>query len=450
MPPPVAQSASNLRPLHLLRALLRETTYLPDATARTYFRRYIVSRFKAYQPKQNATATLAVQAAERYRHRSFKRRKLAIINERARPLLKKGRKGLNFLRRANSGEAPCLLKVLHYAYGRVGRRKYALLNDLLRPDPIMSEDAVESPPELPGQTPLQKLYHSDKRYLQYFAEPKSKSKTHYIIGISDHYSRLRAVVKSQYAKGISMSRQLKSSELVTPINNVWERPMPINRARNNVKRWYAQTLTILMPPLPHDEWDAVNAMMAGEKKVSLVRRRTRVGTVEAASQALESGQAALELLEAGLALDRPNRADRPVGIHRPHNITQKFMRRLYTKVLMLSCKLEYDHQRKQWNAIWGQLTKSINPKIYTVPTDESLFAGVDDRGHVPKPPRSPDKAKTGNDIRPRDAQGEYMRFPFFTEYLPVGHPLRKKLDDWKQKRDAAVAEGATGGERHRP
>jgi hypothetical protein len=182
------------KPLHLLRALLREASYLPDATARGYFRRYIVSRYKAYQPKENATASFDVKAVEKYRHRSFKRRQIAIINERTRPMLRKGQKGLNFLRRANQGEIPCLQKALYFAYGRLGRRKYALLDNLLKPDPVMEGDAP--PKDVEGPTPLQKLYFSNKRYLQFFDAPKATSPTHHLINISDRYSRLRAVLKS--------------------------------------------------------------------------------------------------------------------------------------------------------------------------------------------------------------------------------------------------------------
>lgn len=162
------------QPLHLLRALLREASYLPDATARTYFSRYILARFKAYQPRHNATSSAALDAVQRYRHRSFKRRHTAIIHERTRPLLAKGRKGLNFLRRANQGEIPCLEKVLLFAYGRLGRRKYALLGDILKPDGIMDGGALPSP-DSDGPAPLQKLYYSTKRYLQYFDAPKVAS-----------------------------------------------------------------------------------------------------------------------------------------------------------------------------------------------------------------------------------------------------------------------------------
>ena len=130
------------RSLHLLRALLREASYLPDPTARGYFRRYIVARFKAYQPRHSATASLAVHAVDRYRHSSFRRRHQAVIDARAGQQQRKAQKGLNLLRRANQGEASCIEKVLWFTYGRLGRRKYALLGDLLKPDAALSHPAL--------------------------------------------------------------------------------------------------------------------------------------------------------------------------------------------------------------------------------------------------------------------------------------------------------------------
>lgn len=449
MPAFVPCSASRLRSVHLLRALLREASYLPDATARDYFRRYIVSRFKAYQPKQNATASFDVQAVEKYRHRSFKRRQLGIIQERTRPLLRKGQKGLNFLRRANQGEIPCLQKVLYFTYGRLGRRKYALLENLLKPDPIMEDDADIAQPDPRSPAPLQALYYSTKRYLHFFDAPKETSKTHYTISISRRYSRLRQVVVSQSQKGISLNGDIKKPALVTPIKNIWERPMPIKRARNNVRRWYAETMTRLLPPLPSEEWDNLHAMMVGEKHVSLTRPRTRA--VELYPVIRHEDENFADIMAAGLALDKPSRADKPAGVQRPHKITVKFMRRLYVKLLILCCKLEYDHDQKRWKAIWGEPMKSISPKLYGAPTDASLFAGVDATGRLPKPPPKPDAAKIST-LQPSQPKLDTQRIPFWTEHLPLSHPLQKELAVFKRQRAAAVqaeAEGPVGGEASR-
>lgn len=378
-------SASSLRPIPLLRALLREASYLPDATARTYFRRYIVSRFKAYQPRQNATDALQIVA--KYRHRSFRRRKEAIILERTRPLLRSGYKGLNYLRRANAGELPCLQKVLFFAYGRLGKRKYALLSKLLQPDPIMDE-MVTPKPQSEEVPPLQQLYQSNKRYLQYFDAPKADpKKTYFTINISNRYSRLRTVIKTQSEKGVALNADLSSYSLRTPIYNIWERPMPIKRARNNVRRWYARTLTRLLPPLPIAEWEDIRSMIAGEKPISLKQRRA---TASSPRVSLGEGDDQLErLVSQGITLDKPSRADKPAGKQRPHNIKPRFMRRLYAKLFALSCKVEYDEQRRMWKAIWGESMKFTKARVDTTPVDDLLFAGVDAKGNVLKASRPP-------------------------------------------------------------
>jgi hypothetical protein len=417
--------AAHVKSLHLLRACLREASYLPDAVARDHFRRYIVARFKAYQPKHNATASVAVQAVDKYRHRAFKRRHVSIINDRLSSLHRKAKKGLRVLQRANLGELGYLQKVLFFAYGRIGRRKYALLSDLLKPDPLLDGGA----PTAVGPAPLQALYFSNKRYLQYLDAPRTGPNGNYLMGISDRYSRLRAVVKTQYHRGIAVHRELKGPVMKTPMHNIWMRPMPIMRARNNVRRWYAETMTRLLPPIPSDEWDSMHAMVLKEKKVSLTRRRT----------SLQSGKPQEtfdEILTKGLRLDKLSKVDRPGRAITPH-----FMQRLYSRILQLCCKVEYNEQRKQWVAIWGEPIQGISAKIYNAPSDASLFAGVDAAGRTPQALKKAQQDPADQDpslkIQPRNEKGEYVRFPFFAEYLPADNPLRMQLDEWKEKRAAA-------------
>jgi hypothetical protein len=413
--------------IHLLRALLRESTYLPDATARQYFRRYIVSRFKAYQPKQNATASYTVQAVEKYRHRSFKRRQLSIITERASKLQSKARKGLHYLRRANQGELLCLRRVLLFTYGRLGRRKYTLLNEVLKPDPIMDGGKFITTPDLEGPAPLQELYFSNKQYLKYFDAPKVSNKGSYTINIANRYSRLRAVLKTQHQKAISIHRELKRPHLKTPVHNIWMRPMPIKRARNNVRRWYAATMTRLLPPLPTDEWENLRAMICKEKHVGLVRPRARP-TVNCPSDGLQT-------ISEGLVMSKLSKADQPRGMWRPHTVTPKFMRRMYQTIFRYCCKVEYNPERAHWVATWGDsITASVQPSL---PTDASLFAGVDAAGKLPSRKRAIDPKDHDRDLQPRNKKGDYVRFPFFTEYLPEDNPLRMELVAWKRKRFAA-------------
>ena len=414
------------RPLHLLRALLREASYLPDATARDYFRRYIVARFKAYQPAPRATASFDVGAVARYRHRSFRRRHAAIIDARVGQQHRKAHKGLNLLRRANQGEGPCLQKVLWFAYGRLGRRKYALLDDLLKPDPLWPA----------GTPPLQQLYRSNLRCLQYFEAPTVRNGTH-VVHISNQYPRLRAVITTQAHHDLSLRRPLKRAQLRTPVLNVWERPMPVKRAVNNVRRWYAETMTRLLPALPTDEWDRIDAMSRGDQRIAFTTRR-RAASPSDAQPALDR-----ETVHHHLAMDKLSKADRPQGIDRPHVLTARYMRRLYSRLLALSCKLEWDETHKRWTAIWGEPNKSARPANYAAPVSDALFAGVDSKGHVPKPQKK--KSSAPGLALPRNDDGETMRFPFFAEWLPETHPTRIELDKWKKERDVVRAKlGACG------
>ncbi|EUC41820.1 hypothetical protein COCMIDRAFT_105176 [Bipolaris oryzae ATCC 44560] len=435
--------AAPRQPLHMLRALLREASYLPDATARTYFGRYIVTCFKAHQPSHKSPATgpatssatcLATDAATP-----------SPTHARVPRLLRKARKGLTLLRRANQGDMACLQKVLFLAYGRVGRRKHTLLAPLLRPDAIMdggklplSTAAADVPP-----APLHQLYYSSSRCLGLFAAPVLISKTHCSIAISDRFSRLRALIKSQHKKGLAIHRELKGQLLKTPIHNVWGRPMPIRRARNNVRRWYAETMTRILPPLPAQEWDKMHAMMLGHQPIGLVKPRAKssLPTGTGPDSVATSETLFASTLHEAMMLSKPSRADRPAGMHRPHAITPKFMRRLYTKILTLCCKLEYHEETKRWTAIWGEPSKTIKPKLYAAPTDQHLFAGVDAKGHLPRTPKQHDLDKSTH-VQPRNAEGQYMRFPFFAEFLPENNPLRKELDEWKRKRAAAAASAA--------
>ncbi|KAF2708606.1 hypothetical protein K504DRAFT_502631 [Pleomassaria siparia CBS 279.74] len=381
---PVQHSASSLKTVHLLRALLREASYLPDQSARQYFRSYIVKRFKAYQPAHKATRPRDALALEEFRHRSVQRRRTAVIIQRTRATQRKAHKGLNYLRRANQGELPCLQKVLFLAYGRTGKRRYELLERLLRPELPSSSGG---PPQLDhAMPPLHKLYYSDKRFLSFFDAPKQKSPDNYSIAISPRYARLKTVLQSQVKTDIALGRSLKRDHLQTPIRNIWQRPMPMKRARNNVRRWYAETMGRLLPPLPNDEWDGLRALATGERWIEFAK--PRVPAIELHVEPRDNQAHSMALIEAGLKLDKQSKADRPWGTERPHNITPRFMRRLYEKIWGYSCKLDWVESQGggRWNATWGN--KIIRTKSYSLPVDQDLFTGVDLSGKIARVPKS--------------------------------------------------------------
>jgi hypothetical protein len=124
----------------------------------------------------------------------------------------------------NLGKLPCDLSKAEH----LGRRKYALLSDLLKPDPAWPE----------GPAPLQQLYRSDLKYLQYFEAPQVPNGS----SIIQQYPLPRAVITSQCRGEVSLLRRaMKQPFLKTSVLNAWGQPMPIKRTVNNVRRWYDDT-----------------------------------------------------------------------------------------------------------------------------------------------------------------------------------------------------------------
>jgi hypothetical protein len=364
MPPPVVQTLSNLKSLHLFRGLLRAASYLPDATARSYLHQHIVARFKAYQPRN--TTPSAVDNLTRHR---------ALIIKRTPALQKRARKGLDYLRRANLGDSSCLEKVLLYTYGRVGPRRYELLEQLMQPDSIQISEEVGG---TATSSPLQQQYYSDKRFLSFFDAPRNISPTHCVVEISDRYAPLKEVLKSQCQQHVSMGRELKQPKFKMDIYNAWNRPMPIKRARNHVKKWYAVTMARLLPPLPGDEWDRLKALATGALKWRegvLRRKPAMILTAQPDDADARLGH----LFERGIALDKPTLADKLSAKRPSSTITSRMMKRIYQKVLGLSCKLEWDESRNRWSAQWGSQVH-ITPAAHAAPIDDILFAGVEKNG----------------------------------------------------------------------
>ncbi|KAF9729291.1 hypothetical protein PMIN06_011813 [Paraphaeosphaeria minitans] len=419
------QTAS-LKPIRLLRALLREASYLPDANARSFFRRYIVKRFRAYP---HVSSPLDAKP-----HGLGKRKGISVTEERTRQLRCQGKKGLNYLRRANNGEHDCLKKILFFAYGRIGKRKYTLLAHLLRPnDPA----AVLQPSQ------LQKLYYSNDRFLSFFDAPKQVNATTYNIPISDYYCRLRTTLKAQVQNEVALGREIKRHQISTPITNVWGRPMPIRRARNIARRWYAETMTRLLPPLPTDEFDNMQAMADGRREISLVKRRSPA--VELHPRPIEELPAAVRLaslVQDALVLEKPSRAD----IRRPRQIDARIMRRLYASVIVYCSKLEWNEKYKKWESVWGRM-RGMNPTFNSVPHHNELFAGVDEKGNLlgekrPKCPQpSPHKDDTeaflnsnlANSQNAKSKREKHVKVPFYVDILPPEHPTRVMASKFLKK-----------------
>lgn len=254
---------------HLLRAILRECTYLPDAEARIAIRKQVLHTFRATERKAKAfssqnssvspSSKLSVQAREDEAQKIYN-------------WLRKGYKGLRHLQRANEGELRPLAKVLHYTYGRGGRRRHELLRPVLAPDAVIS-----------NSTGLEELLRSS----QANQEPAKWDlttvpapdvfDTPVIQGgnveyrISAKYGRLKALLRSQSRTRLPdlngrPNISIRSEVCKVPAKNIWGRSMPRRRAKNMVRKWYNVVLSRVLPPLPEHEWMHLRGKIDGTIK----------------------------------------------------------------------------------------------------------------------------------------------------------------------------------------
>ncbi|KAF2842621.1 hypothetical protein M501DRAFT_925179 [Patellaria atrata CBS 101060] len=327
---PLRSTANNSQvALHLYRETLRECTYLPDPAARIYISSYVRSRYRTVKSK-----LLELQQKEK-KDKLLKQKLLARWTR----ALASGRKYRNQLRRANEGEQECLKRVLLHTYGRAGERRYALLQPLLLADPQ----------EIP--------------IVQY--------------RISPQYSRLKALAEAQCQLGISsgLSRiPLKSSVASFPRNNQWARRMPVKREKNLLKRWFAQFLDKLFPPLPEDEWERLRDLASGEEPWEGPRPR-RTGIQYNVSNLHPD---ALEMI---LAPRKPTIERSNGGISRPHQITARYMRRLWQKVFSETPVLQWDTTRNDWKVKFGTINR-VKPTPKLPDADRLLFVGVSNKGRI--------------------------------------------------------------------
>ena len=249
-PIPLTPTLNGIEPRHLLRALLRQCTYLPDAKARDFFHCYIVNRYRKYSPRQpnppNGPTLTPI---------------------RRRMLVKEAFQGLRFLQRANDGHPDRLLRVLAMTYGRTGKMRRELMRTV-----VVSKVPVKSDPSPTNEIALAQMSESmTKDYInsqlieslslnlsQRRKKPRSRKSP--VLG-----PQLTALVNSQ--KQLSESRfpkhNVKEVEPSIPEKNSWGRPMPQCRVANMKDRWYASLLDRVMPPLSEEDWNRLRDLALG-------------------------------------------------------------------------------------------------------------------------------------------------------------------------------------------
>lgn len=335
---------TTLNPRHLFRGLLRQCTYLPDSSARLYFRKYVVRRFRRYNPRPPVPRDL------QFRLQQVKVRK---------DLLKKARKGLYFLRRANDGYPHQLRKVLAMTYGRRGKRRRDLLHDLMD----------ETPPRQDLLTTLVPF-------------PPS-------VAIPNFGAKLEALLKAQKRfqkfERLRGAGKLRDSEKLAPVRpeipqkNSKGCPMPPKRVESLKEKWYAELLDSIMPPMPVEEWERIKDLASGVKREELVPRRKRAGMVENDYSDAELCLPLKKRLSSSKMGDGRGRG----SMTNPHQITQRYMRRMWTSIFKHCSCMTWDVEEKTWKVQWGgPQAKRDNLNTVGVHLDMSFFEGVDEAGNL--------------------------------------------------------------------
>ncbi|KAF2762143.1 hypothetical protein EJ05DRAFT_198942 [Pseudovirgaria hyperparasitica] len=364
--------------LQLYRALLREATYLPDPAARTYVHDQVVKRFRKRQ---------CIEDVEKISHG-----------------LQQSRSWLSKLQRANHGDSKALGRVLMDTYGRSGARRRQLMERVIN---TMKLDATVDGTE--------ECLYSDRKFASRVSIKPSKKG--YSFAVSKRFPLLHALMASPMARSDDTKPVLSKARIFrVPANNIWEKPIPRKRLKNLARSWDARVLSAISLPLPAEDYERLRDMASGKVPFEGVRTR-RPGIVPIPHDMRQKEFSAL--LESQVSLLRPSthdtithQQDKPfnpsspsfrfvdlanedmirksllddaIGAQRLNKdfnwlrnkrsttITPRMMRRLWKKVLAVSCAAKWDAVASRWT-----IEGHYEPKVFTRPAELQLIPSISD------------------------------------------------------------------------
>lgn len=417
----------------LLRALLREATYLPDAVARSFCHRQATTRFRNGRKEFFTARNRSASAQERHYAEQELRKRIA-----------NARSALSVLQRANHGDMTVLTKVLLNSYGRTGRRRHELLAPLLQSDALpQNSEALEAiiqqqssvNPGSVSTVPVPDILN---------APTIDENKGVIVCTISDRFGRLKALASAQTRHNFEVRGilpKLRKCAFEMPTKNTWDRQMPRSRIKNAARKWTTTMLSKLLPPLPEHEWERLNAIVHRQQPTEPIKtRRTRVNgrpdnlspfdleqlmlaeddysagryhdishafvlssPKSDASEKLEMAKVSIvqspddwlrsssfvnevleEILEDKLQLNRRTSRQLPeLALDNRHNITSKLLRRLLVQVLVQCPHIE-NVGPGNWDVTWGE-ARSAEEQPATSMAFAPLFASLSEsKRNVPR------------------------------------------------------------------
>lgn len=327
---------------HLYRALFRETSYLFDPNARTWCRAYISDSFRRHVKPTSAKSPLrSSECLERLPSQEESRK------------LKRGRKFLALLKRANLRQRLAIEKVLKLTYGRIGRRRRELVSAL------MTTEIGKTPATVTSEK-------SDIRSREW--QPDSK-----VIALMKSQNQVQQLT--------SRSGRIKISPAI-PAKNAWGRPMPRCRVKNMNKRWFAKAVNILLPPLPEPEWQQIHDLATGKKTWGHAvnkQRRPRASTSVFSHK--ENKPTALTDL-GGVILEGTKQHPKILSKHKGEDnaerrvLTPRVVKRIYSRAILSNTPLARageDGSRLRFKWDQGSQSKLIVPRRLSESQNAMMF-----------------------------------------------------------------------------
>lgn len=261
-------------------------------------------------------------------------------------LLHRGRQSLSLLRRANEGHVKPLHKILSMTYGRSGKRRRELMEKLMAPEIPQNSEALE-------KVELQTKYTREwKPPAQLLALMRSQSEQVAYLGEN--------------------KRRIKP-KVAIPQTNLWGKKMPQTRVKNSTRKWYAKQTDYVFPPLPENERLDLRSLATGELEWWPVLRRTQPGQ-PSALQVFEQ-----ELQQAILDGPQKGRMFKEHIDSRPHELTDRFMRRLWAYVYKHVPTMTYYPETKRWRVYWHDIPKRpVLGRVVDEGQETLLFGNAED------------------------------------------------------------------------
>lgn len=350
---------------HMLRATLRECTYLPDPIAKTYMRQYVLHRYRSRVAVFNAKYQELTQPLPAPQSTSPVTKRTSSSNtatsiERQIRLRRSARKLLRLVGHANEGYKRALERVLMLSYGRIGPKQHKLYSALLRD--------TGGTKQLNTSKDVEELLDKEggPRFSEGWEPPTA------LIEV------LKVQNNSPYIQNDRSKRFRFDHDLKLPPLNSWLKPTPEARLRNLRRKWYYRAKTSVLPPLDPSEGDILVGLLRGTVpwKASVRRKKVPSLLMPPPTELTPLESFLLQGAQKGITFD-------PYVDERPHRITRRFMVRVWEKIYHrtpLSVETSNGIKYK------FPTHRRVPPLALAVRDEDAscLFDGVDHQGHVPE------------------------------------------------------------------